>query len=557
MSYIVKKIFIPKSYRKVLVTIFLALTMVLIYSYLRASTAVYPDVKLLQNNFDQPHTKLGTVITDIKIIKCYYRNCKAPVGYSKIQPPMNYYETTVDSSATTKLTSPLYYIVIKEQPVDTATNILLDLTFDKPKDDAGFELIKSDNYQLYKKFFSTNIKNPIPSDLPLVHSLDLLFGSNDLIDSRVNHFSVHSSMTEEKIHPIISMFKLPQSKQDIWTQDTSQFVMMQETSILRIDESVTKFKVIQMSDLHFGQSLGRKCGKDQELCTSDLKTLKFMEDSIHKENPDLVVITGDLIDVDRSVDYKSIILKSLQPILQTNTKFIFTFGDEFDGQENLREIKLSLIKFLQTLPNCYNTIEGIDDSLHGVTNYNLKVIRGEKEVAHVTVFDSEDKYLDETQTNFLYRIHAEDPEKLFKLLFFHFPIPQFRPTGKFKIIGSYNEKHPLNSKTKPQVLDDIRNCGYQVVSVGHEHENDACLLNEKSSASGEQSIWLCYSSVAGDSGVTALDANYDRKLRVYEIDFEKSILLSWKRSEMKKKGFDYQLVYKFPSLPEAPKEPKP
>lgn len=76
--------------------------------------------------------------------------------------------------------------------------------------------------------------------------------------------------------------------------------------------------------------------------------------------------------------------------------------------------------------------------------------------------------IDASQINNLYRLNKGLPQILFKLLFVHYPLPNFRSSGMFKLIGSYNEKHQLNSQ-----------CGYNVISVGHEHENDACILSGK------------------------------------------------------------------------------
>ena len=149
---------------------------------------------------------------------------------------------------------------------------------------------------------------------------------------------------------------------------------------------------------------------------------------------------------------------------------------------------------------------------------------------------------------YLYRINNQLIND-YKLLFFHYPLPQFRPKGKFKLVGSYNEKHELDDKTKLKVHDDIINCGYNVISVGHEHENDACLLsNSTFDDSNKSSIWLCYNSVTGDSGITKLDKQYVRKLRLFEIDFEKNRILSWKRQEKDNKPFEYQAIYEKPQL---------
>ncbi|KAK6457060.1 Metallo-dependent phosphatase-like protein [Scheffersomyces xylosifermentans] len=536
--------FFPKSFRKLLYFSLISVTIIAIYAYLATSAIKYPDVELLRQTA-ATKTELDTIISDVQLIKCFMHSCKAPEGYTKLEPPINYYEASVDSSATGKLTTPLYFISVKKQRIDASTKILTDLTFEKPNGD-DFEVIEIDRYKLFKKYCITNISSPIPKDLPLVHSIDVLFGSNDLIDSRLHHYSVHSNKFSEDIHPIISLFKLSTNKHDSWLSEVMSFSTLQQNQVVTAPDS--KFKILQLSDLHFGQNLGRTCDSQSQMCSSDLKTVKFIEESIEKEKPNLVVITGDLIDLHRSVDYKSIILKSLQPILKRNVNFVFTFGDEIEPNRftNIREIKKTIVAFLQTLPNCYNTLDQVDNELHGLTNYNLKVIKDDKELALITILDSEDHFIDETQSNYLYRVHsASSQDSLFRLLFFHYPIGQFRPKGKFKIIGGYNEKHPLYTKTHDKVHGDILNCGYQVVSVGHEHENDACILSEVEKDGVRQSIWLCYSSITGDSGVTKLDENYDRKVRLFELDFAGRKLLSWKRSEKNKKGFDYQMIYEY------------
>ena len=101
----------------------------------------------------------------------------------------------------------------------------------------------------------------------------------------------------------------------------------------------------------------------------------------------------------------------------------------------------------------------------------------------------------------------------------------------------------MDDKTNVKFHDDIINCGYNVIGVGHEHENDACLISELK----DNSIWLCYNSITGDSGITRLDNNYVRKLRIFEIDFADKRILSWKRREVDKSTFDYQLIYTKPN----------
>ena len=92
--------------------------------------------------------------------------------------------------------------------------------------------------------------------------------------------------------------------------------------------------------------------------------------------------------------------------------------------------------------------------------------------------------------------------------------------------------------------------------MGHEHENDACILSELSkqpkskprttTGNGDTSpasIWLCYNSITGDSGVTTINEQYVRKIRLFEVDFVKKRILSWKRKENDKDVLEPQLIY--------------
>lgn len=103
----------------------------------------------------------------------------------------------------------------------------------------------------------------------------------------------------------------------------------------------------------------------------------------------------------------------------------------------------------------------------------------------------------------------------------------------------------MNTKTDIRFRDDIFHLGYQVVSVGHEHENDACIVSEnKSDGKVIDSLWLCYNSVTGESGET-ISTDYARKLRIFQIDFEDRQMLSWKREQKTGEAFDYQMVHDY------------
>lgn len=396
---------------------------------------------------------------------------------------------------------------------------------------------------------------PMDATTSFVCDVDVLFGDSDMADSRPYwQFQLEPMPLPwtAGVQGRLSLLKLSQKEQSDVVDTTEVFNQLRYSGIVLAQG--LRFKIMQLSDLHIGQDTGA-CNVKNGPCQSDNRTAAFVELAIAAEEPHLIVITGDLIDSRRTRHWKLAFLKALAPVLRSGVPFVFTFGDLDVGA---LEEKLPVLRFLASLPNCYNVVPNAP-TVHGLTNYNLRVHRAGSLASPATIntdhpdmlvslLDLEDNHIDSTQINLLYRAnHDYGLPSMFKMLFFHFPLPNFRPTGKFKLVGSYNEKHTLNTATDVKFRDDIVDCGYHVVSVGHEHENDACLLNEKidphNADRNLNEIWLCYNAVTGDSGRTDLDRGYDRKMRIFEADFLKKTLISWKRSELRQTAFDHQMIH--------------
>ncbi|ODV79123.1 uncharacterized protein CANTADRAFT_26165 [Suhomyces tanzawaensis NRRL Y-17324] len=528
--------YLLKSLRKVLLVAAAVLTIV---GVLAALQQLPHDNSNTLSSSSSPLLQLlvANAVVDVSIIKCWRSSCKVPDGYTKVVP-------LLDHANPGHLFR--YYLVAKHQPVATATRVLVELQLGPSKKDVpganvppDTEYTVLDAYTLTKRFVATTpTEGALLPDTEAIRDVEVLFGTSDFADARPFHHASHYT-ADEQVHPVVSALKISATQADHYLKQLADFEVLKQEMTFPFEGP--KFKVLQLSDLHFGQATG-KLQVDGSV-SSDLRTIRFVEHSLDEEKPDLVVITGDLVDLDRSIDYRSVLLKALQPILSRNLRFVFTFGDELLGIPSTDgETSARIILFLSSLPNCYNSMAEFKALAHGTANYNIKVVREGAVAAHITVLDAHQQKLENSQMNYLYRIN-NDFKDIYKLLFFHYPLPQFRPLGKFKIVGSYNEKHPLNSKTDSKFLDDIINCGYQAVGVGHEHENDACILSEHAD---NRKIWLCYNSATGDSAHTRLDSEYVRKLRLFQIDFEKKELLSWKRNEKDKSGFDYMMIHPIP-----------
>lgn len=295
-----------------------------------------------------------------------------------------------------------------------------------------------------------------------------------------------------------------------------------------IKTSSDKFKIFQISDLHFLNGL------------IDRDTKDFLYKSIKQEPPNLIILNGDLFDFHRFtlLELNSIILNTLNLFIALKIPYVINFGDSdyIDFGKNLQ-----ILEFISNLPYCLNSVT--ESSIHGLTNYNFKIFNEESLIGAISILDSKNNKLKSSQINAIYRFNTALGKDIFKLAFMHYPLPNFRPVGKFKIVGHYNEKGPLKTTTDINYINDFLNLGYNVISASHEHENDGCILHENSNKDVQEQaskeIWLCYSSVAGFQGRTKTD-EYDRKLRVFE--FSDKTLLSWKISQQLGKSFEHQLI---------------
>lgn len=487
----------------------------------------------------------NNVVTDVEIRRCVrgfscgYPNAPQAGTWIKMPTKLNLFPTTFSLFN--------YYMFVHKARGNEALRFVVDVQLTpNANPPTGKELKKSQwtSHRVSSKLYIWIRYLSEPDvNVKLVRDLNVLYGNQDLLDSR-KHWNYQQNPImlpiKQSIQPHLSLLAISINDEASILNTELEF-----DSVLKKHGVITttdpKFKIMQLSDMHIGQDLGNCFEADE--CKFDVKTLQFIEKTISVEGDiKLIIITGDMIDFDRLKHFESVVLKALSPVLKAQIPFIFTFGDS-DYDHSNYGTKINVLNFISSLPGCYNKkFADLDLRVHGLTNGDVKVFRVpaaakdqqfdynsldlNKPDALVTVLDSEEQEVDQTQSNYLYRVTtAITNPNVHKMLFFHYPLPNFRPEGKFQLIGSYNEKHTLVTNTDKRFRDDVIACGYRSVGVGHEHENDACIWSKLE----EKSLLLCYSGVTGESGRTRINKNFTRRMRVFEINFDSDLILSWKR----------------------------
>lgn len=238
------------------------------------------------------------------------------------------------------------------------------------------------------------------------------------------------------------------------------------------------FTVLQFSDTHFTTGLS----------WTDISTLRKMEERITEYSPDLVVISGDMIDDGNSGPYnKEFVLQTVSELFEELEQYWAYIPGNNDGLNY--GTNEDIAAYLSQYDHC---LVADDPDVSGGAQYSIDIYNGEKFVHSFIFLDTMD-YDDEDEEHVYGYVHEDQVKwcekeinsKLAKSediglsVFVHENTPNFAKAG---IDGEpYKEGYaPLEEMAekynipKNAPLDEIfREAGVGLVSMGHAHP-DSC-----------------------------------------------------------------------------------
>lgn len=276
-----------------------------------------------------------------------------------------------------------------------------------------------------------------------------------------------------------------------YTEDDTLTLILKEENL----------RLLQFTDLHFTY------GND----ANDKRTFKLMETITKVENPDLVIITGDL---------------TLSPLGPTLFKSIYNFMESLDVPwtfvfGNHESDFNAYEEYLETIGNDHNLLFKVGKEMDGAGygNFKIETSYNNSPFYHLYFFDSHAEYngtfsydwLSEAQVNW-YDEHAKiDAQNNIKSsVFMHIPLWEYEYyTPSIALEGTKGEKVSKQG-VNTGLFDKIKSNGVTTsVFVGHDHLNNYSFMHE--------GVLLAYGQASGYNGY----GNTHKGARLIEIDKDK------------------------------------
>ncbi|KAM9952789.1 hypothetical protein ACTFIR_007845 [Dictyostelium discoideum] len=286
-----------------------------------------------------------------------------------------------------------------------------------------------------------------------------------------------------------------------------------------------KFKIIQFTDLHFGEGENETWGKEQ-----DINSTAVMNEIIDKEGKvDLILFTGDLITGNNINGNVSMYWENAINVAKTrDIPWAITFGNHDDLSSNDNGTRYDLIS-LDIKLGSLSKLGPI--SIPGVSNYNLNIYGNEDDriLSTLWLFDSGDGENDcKNQRNrefgngyqcntFITKEQIQwyenetlkyenDKLPLWEGAFFHIPLQEYMLVWNYGVCFGFNNDSIACQKTNEGLFEKFVEIGrIRMISVGHNHGNDFCSIFDN--------IKMCYGRHSGYGGY----GTWERGARVIEL----------------------------------------
>lgn len=227
------------------------------------------------------------------------------------------------------------------------------------------------------------------------------------------------------------------------------------------------YKILQLTDLHFGELLQGSEDKD-------IDTKRLITRLINENTPDLIAITGDVID-SLATNSLTLFKEVMNFIDDFNIPFGVTLGNHDSESDFSREVLydfvFSLTHFTEINHNmlkgerpCYFVELTIDEVQHRLYFMDS----GDYDALKVGEYD----YLTHEQINWL--IEVDKDFDGIAQLFIHIPIPEYNDAKMLGLAkGNQDETiccPKLNTGLFSHLL--LNDASVQAIYCGHDHDND-------------------------------------------------------------------------------------
>jgi len=302
-----------------------------------------------------------------------------------------------------------------------------------------------------------------------------------------------------------------------------------------------KFKIVQFTDIHFGEGEDKSWGVRQ-----DINSTEVMNTILNSEpDVDLILFTGDLITGNNIKDNATIYwIEVISAAKHRGIPWAITFGNHDDlasgqggSRNDLLEFDIELGSFSKFGPknvsgvsNYYLEIfdqNGIDplsllwvfDSGDGSCNSNKrnnKFSRTTRTTSSSNSFEKCNTFITKNQVDWykdtLTQYQMENKESVkWSGSFFHIPLQEYMTVWNNETCYGWNNDsiacQPVNSGLFDQFKQDPT---FKLVSVGHNHGNDFC--------GNLQGIDLCFGRHTGYGGY----GTWERGARIFELNYNPS-----------------------------------